>query len=262
MFGHDGTTPVLRIGCTLILPLMLAGCAGELSVLAPEGPAAAQVAELWWVMLAGAVLIFAGVMALALYAFKPTRGAGPSPKLLLIGGGLIFPVVTMIALLIWALMRGEQLVARENSEFLTLNAHSAQWSWSFSYPAGETTEGVLHVPAGEPFLVRITSEDVIHSFWVPRLGGKMDAVPGRTNLLVLRADRPGIYRGICAEYCGIGHTQMVFEVHAHPRDIYPGILAEAASGRIPSEMIIPREPPASDEIGETVRRFIRPEESQ
>lgn len=231
-------------------------------MLAPEGPAATQVADLWWVMLAGAVIIFAGVMALALYAFKPTRGPGPSPGFLLIGGGLIFPVVTMIALLIWALMRGEQLVAREDSQFLTLEAHSAQWSWTFSYPGGQTTQGVLHVPAGEPFLIRITSADVIHSFWVPRLGGKMDAVPGRTNLLVLRADRPGVYRGVCAEYCGIGHTQMVFEVHAHPSDAYPGVLSEAASGRIPSDMITPRDPPASDEIGETILRFIRPEESQ
>ncbi len=213
-------------------------------------------------MLAGAVLILVGVMALALYAFKRNRGSGPPPRLLLIGGGLIFPIVTMIALLIWALMRGEQLVAREDAEILAFDAHSAQWSWTFSYPGGESTQGVLHVPAGEPFLVRITSADVIHSFWVPRLGGKMDAIPGKTNLLTLRADRPGVYRGVCAEYCGIGHTQMAFEIHVHPEEEYPDILADAISGTPPSEMYTPRKAPASDEIGESIGRLLGPEETE
>lgn len=245
-----------------MLAFALAGCAGELSVLAPEGPAAAQVAELWWVMLAGAVFILAGVMALALYAFKRNRGPGPPARLLLVGGGLIFPIVTMIALLFWALMRGEQLVARDNAELLAIDANAAQWVWSFSYPGGERTQGVLHVPAGEAFLVRITSADVIHSFWVPALGGKMDAIPGKTNLLTLRADRPGVYRGVCAEYCGIGHTQMAFEIHAHPEEDYPAILANAGSGAPPSEMYTPRNAPAADEIGESIGRLLGPEESE
>ncbi|GGX07361.1 QoxB, Quinol oxidase subunit II [Pigmentiphaga litoralis] len=76
-------------------------------------------------------------------------------------------------------------------------------------------QAIIHIPAGEPVDFHITSRDVIHSFWIPRLGGKMDAIPGRVNILRLQADAPGIYRGVCAEFCGVGHALMPFEVHAH-----------------------------------------------
>jgi len=86
---------------------------------------------------------------------------------------------------------------------------------------------VLHIPAGQPVDVLVTSSDVIHSFWSPRLAGKIDAVPGHENVVRLTADRPGTYRGVCAEFCGVGHTDMHFSVVAHPPEEYAQALAEA-----------------------------------
>ena len=211
-------------------------------------------------MLAGAVLILLGVMSLALYAFWPRRRWQGSSQLFLVGGGLIFPAVTLAALLAYALMRGEQLSGRAPEGTLVVNAHAEQWLWTFSYPNGQLTQNILHVPAGEPFQLAITSADVIHSFWVPQLGGKMDAIPGKTNRLVLQADRPGIYRGKCAEYCGIGHLEMQFELHAHRPEVYSTIIATAHSGDVNPDGVIPRDPPASRIIGDSMRRIFNQEE--
>jgi cytochrome c oxidase subunit 2 len=209
--------------------LLLAGCAGELSTLDPAGPAAARVATLWWVMLGGAVVILTGVVGTALYALRRVaRQRTFSEGRVLIGWGLVFPVVTLLALMAFAFLRGEQLLGRGDPADQPLRAHSQQWSWTFGYPGGEQTSQILHVPSGQEFTLAITSGDVIHSFWVPRLGGKMDAIPGKTNQLRLQADQPGIYRGVCAEYCGLGHAHMQFEVHAHLPEDYPAALASAA----------------------------------
>ena len=101
------------------------------------------------------------------------------------------------------------------------------WAWHFEYPDrpewGRTKD--LHIPAGRPVDVTITSSDVIHSFWVPRLAGKIDAIPGRANTLRIEADRPGRYGGTCAEFCGTGHTGMSFDVIAHPPATYEKTMA-------------------------------------
>lgn len=215
--------------CTVAGALLLAGCAGELSTLDPAGPAAARVATLWWVMLAGAVVILTGVVGTALYALRRVaRRRTFSDGRVLIGWGLIFPVATLLALMAFAFLRGEQLLGRSDDTRQPFRAHSQQWAWTFGYPGGQQTSQILHVRAGQEFTLAITSGDVIHSFWVPRLGGKMDAIPGKTNYLRLQADQPGIYRGICAEYCGLGHAHMLFEVHAHRPEDYPAALAAAA----------------------------------
>ena len=234
----------------MAFPLALAGCAGELSTLAPAGPAAEQVADLWWAMLAGAFLILAGVMAAALYALKRKRGGeGLSERAMLIGGGLIFPTVTLAVLMGWAFLRGELLLARPDPAVPTADVEAGQWFWEFSYPGGERTLNELHVPAGREFQVRVQSPDVIHSFWVPRLGGKIDAIPGKVNRIALRGDRPGIYFGTCAEYCGVGHATMQFVVYAHEEADYAAALA-AAAGRTanPIDVVQPRRMPATSVI--------------
>ncbi len=181
-------------------------------------------------MFTGAVVILAGVMAAFLLSFG--RGGRAVPKnLMLIGGGLVFPVVVLTLLLGWALFRGEHLLARAPAGMPVVHAHAVRFGWEFRYPAANlTTMNILHVPAGEPFQVRVTSADVIHSFWVPRLGGKIDAVPGKTNRIVLAADAPGTYAGTCAEYCGVGHAHMNFQVRAHPPADYETALAAAGDG--------------------------------
>jgi cytochrome c oxidase subunit II len=235
-FRHALPTRVAHAGCAAGL-LMLPSCAGELSTLEPAGPAAARVAELWWVMFAGAMLILIGVVAVVIYSFRRNRPVPEfSERRVLVGWGLVFPFVTLFALMMFAFLRGEELLARPDPDILVIEGQSNQWSWTFVYPGGVHTTGILHVPAGETFHVNVSSADVIHSFWVPRLGGKIDAIPGKVNRMALRADEPGLYRGVCAEYCGIGHAHMTFEVRAHAPELYEMALAQAGLGQMQEKL--------------------------
>ncbi|HXH52031.1 MAG TPA: cytochrome c oxidase subunit II [Sphingomicrobium sp.] len=250
VLGHDGATRTAKAGCAVVACLAAAACTGDFSILQPEGPVAARVAHLWWVMLAGAFAILFGVTAVALYALKRRRrGFDVSERTMLVGWGLVFPVVTLALLMGWAFLRGEQLLARPDAGVLTVRVHAVQWAWHASYPGGERTVNAIHVPAGVPFHVEVTSGDVIHSFWVPRLGGKIDAIPGKVNRIALQADRPGLYRGLCAEYCGLGHAHMLLVLHAHPAEDYAGALAAAAAQPPPADMpevLEPRRTPADN----------------
>lgn len=250
-FGHRWGTRAVHAGCAAAL-LALAGCEGRFSTLDPAGPAAARIAELWWVMFAGAMLILAGVMAAALYSLRVRRrGRALSERRVLIGWGLVFPLATLLALMAFAFLRGEQLLARPDGG-LELEAQARQWQWRFGYPGGAASEGVLHIPAGRTVHMLVASEDVIHSFWVPRLAGKIDAIPGRVNRIAIRADRPGRYWGQCAEYCGPGHAHMPFTVLAHPPDRYAAALATLTSVR-PDDLPVlqRRRSPALDALRNT-----------
>jgi cytochrome c oxidase subunit 2 len=228
----------------------LPACSGELSALDPAGPAAERVAALWYIMLWGAAVILTGVMGVAIFALATAaRERQFATRKVLIGWGLIFPVLTLSALMAFAFLRGEQLLARGDDEAGAIRVHAERWQWRFAYPGGQQSANVLHIPAGREFAVVITSEDVIHSFWVPRLGGKIDAVPGKHNHLRLRADRPGIYYGQCSEYCGTGHAHMQFEVHVHPESDYPAALAAADDVEaVPLPVLEQRRAPASHTI--------------
>lgn len=197
----------------------LAGCSGALSALDPAGPAAAHIAALWWAMLAGAALIIVFVTTLLLLALR-RRGPRPParPRTWLLMGGLVFPGTVLLVLLGFGAVIGERLLPRATAQTLTVEVEAAQWRWTFRQPlAGGLAEreGTLDIPAGRPVDLRIRSADVIHSVWVPRLAGKLDAIPGRVNTLRIQADLPGVYEGQCAEYCGIGHRAMKFRVVAH-----------------------------------------------
>lgn len=112
---------------------------------------------------------------------------------------------------------------------MRIEGHAQRWNWSFSHPEGDQVfEDILHIPAGEPVDIAVTSEDVIHSFWVPRLGGKIDAIPGHTNVIRIEADEPGTYWGICAEYCGEGHDGMRFQVEAHDAQSFAELMGGTA----------------------------------
>lgn len=199
-------------------------------------------------------MILGGVVGTAIYAVATSgRERHFSTRRVLVGWGLVFPGVVLTALMGFAFLRGEQLLARgEDDESALIRVHAEQWRWRFAYPGGAQTIGVLHVPAGRAFTVAITSRDVIHSFWVPRLGGKMDAVPGKTNRLRLRANRPGVYYGQCSEYCGPGHAHMQFRVHAHAPADYPAALAAAAGDAAadPLPVLDQRPAPASGVIAD------------
>jgi len=201
--------------------LLLGGCTQELSIMHPAGPAAATIATLWWVLLVGAVAIFTLVMVLLLLAFRARDAADSSDhsheRRWIVGLGLAFPVTVLAALLVYGLSIGERLMPSAAPDLVTVGAEARQWAWRFTYadlPDRETHD-VLHIPAGTPIDVQITTADVIHSFWVPRLAGKLDAIPGHVNVLRIEADLPGEYDGVSAEFSGVGYRAHEFTVVAH-----------------------------------------------
>ena len=214
----------------------MGGCAGEQSALAPAGPAAQAIAGLWWGMLIGAAALFALTMALLAAAFLRRRGAGAPagaaapvrPWRWLVGGGLVLPALVLSVLLGFTLATGERLLPRPGVDVVTVQAHAAQWRWTFRQQgAGAALErvGTLDIPAGRPVDLKLSSADVIHSFWVPRLAGKLDAIPGRVNTLRIQAAQPGIYHGQCAEFCGSGHAGMRVRVVVHDAAGWAAFLA-------------------------------------
>ena len=190
-------------------------------VLDPHGPFSNSVTTLAWVLIALVTLIFLGVCAamwVALYGSDELRAK--------LGGervvkwfGLIIPAGVLLLLLAWGLALTRGLTAIQGDELRMRVSGSIYW-WRVSYldAAGKemlADANELHIPVGRPVVVDMLSEDVIHSFWVPKLGGKMDMIPGRTNRLKLQADKAGVYGGQCAEFCGGAHALMGFVVVAH-----------------------------------------------
>lgn len=171
-----------------------------------------------------AVLVLIMVVALWLYALRRKPGqlnqeqAQRIQNRWIIGGGLVLPITSMTVLLAFGIPIGHRMLPLpvEGEEVLRIEVTGHQWWWQVRYPEQDIElRDELHIPAGRPVDLHLTSNDVIHSFWVPRLGGKLDMLPGRTNVLRLQADEPGIYHGQCAEFCGLSHAHMKFTVHAH-----------------------------------------------
>jgi cytochrome c oxidase subunit 2 len=203
----------------------LAGCSGVQSAIDPAGPHAEIVNTIGWIMIAGGAAIFVIVLALTAFAIAaPQRsrrwlGSG----VVVIVGGIALPVVALSALLVYGLALAADLVRAPGEPPLRIAIVGEQWWWRVNYldAAGDTalaSANEVRIPTGRPVEFILTTADVIHSFWVPRLGGKLDMIPGRENRLVLEASRPGVYRGQCAEYCGGPHAQMAFDVVAHLPD--------------------------------------------
>ncbi len=181
-------------------------------------------------MLAGSTLLFALVLGLfALTMLRPGFGAGVSPRGWIVSGGLLMPIPVLTLLTYYALFQGERLLPTDEAGIapIRIEARARQWEWEFRYldEAGSpSTVNVLHIPVDRPIDVITTSEDVIHSFWVPRLGGKVDATPGHAARLRLFADRAGVFGGVCAEYCGGGHSGMRFRVEAHAPEAFRALV--------------------------------------
>ncbi len=183
-------------------------------------------------MLIGAALLLVLVVVLFLLVVRrPGWGSSLSPMRWVVLGGLALPAAVLVPLVAYGLIAGERLLPLPGAAPPRIEAIGKQWTWRFRYPeqGGVETVSVLHLRAGTPVDILVRSEDVIHSFWVPRLGGKIDAVPGQVNRLRLQADVPGAYEGQCAEFCGLSHTQMRFKVIVHRPEDYAAALAQAAS---------------------------------
>ena len=185
-----------------------------------------------------AVLVLIVLVALWLYALRRKPGQVDEHQARriqyrwIIGGGLILPITSMSVLLVFGIPIGHRMLPLPvaGEEVLRIDVTGHQWWWQVSYPQqGIVLRDELHIPAGQPVDLHLTSNDVIHSFWVPRLGGKLDMLPGRTNVLRLQADEPGTYHGQCAEFCGTDHAHMKFTVHAHAAEDFAAWQQRAAN---------------------------------
>lgn len=197
-----------------------ASWAGMHSVLHPRGEDAARIAEIGWVLYVGAGLIFLAasiMLGLAMYGPEKARGMLRRPALIVLAG-VAFPVAVLTALLAYAL-QSAAAKTRGAEAALRIEVAGELWWWRVRYrdEAGDLlfeTANDIRIPVGVPVEILLTSSNVIHSFWVPSLAGKLDMVPGRTNRLRMLAREPGVFSGLCAEYCGAQHAKMQFDVQA------------------------------------------------
>jgi len=193
---------------------------GIQSALNAQGPHADAVADLTWVMIYGGAAIFALVLALAAYAlWWPRRRAWMGNRRFVLAAGFVFPLVTLTALLVYTFAVARSIVVFPDEPDLRVEIIGEQWWWRIHYldQGGRVefaTANELVIPAGRSIELTLRAADVIHSFWVPSLAGKLDMIPGHTNRLRISASRPGVFRGQCAEYCGGPHALMGFYVIA------------------------------------------------
>ena len=196
---------------------------GSQSALNPQGPGASEIAALSWLLFAGAAVIFVAVVALAVYAVVAGRGrpAWMARTRFIVAAGIVFPLIVLTGLLIRAFMPAAEADGGPGSAVLRIEVVGEQWWWRVHYLNSDgsrffATANEIRIPVGQRVEFALRSADVIHSFWVPALAPKLDMIPGRVNRLVLSADRPGEFRGQCAEYCGGPHARMALFVIAMP----------------------------------------------
>jgi cytochrome c oxidase subunit II len=224
----------------LVLPLVLAlaGCGGNQNTLDPANRPERSISNLFWVMFGVAIVGFALIVFLLFLGWvrraQPNlpggRGETAATRIVL-GFGVALPIVLLSALFIWSdlfVMRSTAAPAK-GSTALTIRVIGHQWWWEVRYDNSKAvTANEIHIPVGTRVDVVLTTADVIHSFWVPELNRKVDMIPGHENRLLLIADHPGVYRGQCAEFCGLQHANMAVEVVAQPRSRFDAWLAHNA----------------------------------
>jgi cytochrome c oxidase subunit 2 len=200
----------------------LAGCSGIQSALAPDGLEAERVRLLFWIMTVGGTAILALVIVLTAVAIVK-RPTWLGSEAVIIGGGLIFPAVTLTVLLAYGLMLMNAAAESTDGEApLRISIRGEQWWWRVTYLDGDgrsvASANEIRIPVGRNVRMELTSADVIHSLWMPKLAGKLDMIPGRTTVLNVVAKTAGVSRGQCAEYCGGAHAMMSLFVVALPPD--------------------------------------------
>jgi cytochrome c oxidase subunit II len=241
-----------RLCAALLLAavLPLAGCREQQNSLAPKSHQARDIASLFWWMMGGAWLGLALVVALLFWSWKrrnrrglgsDTEGPKPGEErswYVVLGLGIAMPIVVIAALFVVSdifLIKTTQAPAA-NATAMTVDVVGHQWWWEIRYPGTPAvTANEIHIPVRTPVRVVATTADVIHSFWVPQLNRKIDTIPGRRNSIELDADTPGVYRGACAEFCGLQHAHMAVFVIAQPEAAFRKWLAnQSRPARQPS----------------------------
>src|ERR1700710_3096683 len=215
------------------------------SLFDPASPQARAVAGLWWWMFGAGMVIWIGVFCLSVYAVRAKRGHREADNLMhvseetnhrleqVVGAGVFASILVLGGFLAYDFSVG-RLLAQHPQRALTIDVVGHQWWWEVQYEDPEPSKRVgtaneIHVPVGEPIQFKLRSVDVIHSFWAPNLNGKRDLVPGYVSTLWFQADTPGVYRGQCAEFCGMQHAKMAFYIVAEPPVKFAAWIAAGSS---------------------------------
>jgi cytochrome c oxidase subunit 2 len=230
------------VALAIAVGIATASCGGAHSIVNPKGSEADRVAGVWWLMFGLAAAVYVVVAGCILYAAtRGRRRRGPSrlhDNWFIWIGGVIVPFLILVVLAVVTVDATSALRTSSPGE-VRIDVVGKLWWWEVRYPGhGVVTANEIHIPRGTPINVRLTSDNVIHSFWVPQLAGKMDTIPGQPNNLEFTADKVGRYAGRCAEFCGLQHAHMGFEVIVETPADYGRWLARRE--RVPLE-------PASEE---------------
>jgi cytochrome c oxidase subunit 2 len=190
----------------------------------PQGPVARQLDNLidpvFLIAIVVGVLVF-GLLGYIIWKFRmvsdddaPVQVHGNARMEL---GWTIAPAVILAGVGIFTVINVLDINRKAvGSDVVNVKVIGHQWFWEYQYPDQKiVTANELHIPIGRPVELEMTSVDVIHSFWPPKLAGKLDVVPGRTNYMKIQSDKPGTFYGQCAEYCGLSHANMRLRVVAH-----------------------------------------------
>lgn len=211
--------------------LLLAGCNPHQSAFAPFGLEAQTTLHLAIALGTAATLIVLGVAAICAVAVRTPEGrlSHETGMRVVLWFGAVLPTIVLIALLLWALPAMRPLPA--SAADLRIRVGADQFWWRVSYHSNDNPAVIsaneVRLPVGRTVVFELAATDVVHSFWIPGLAGKMDMIPGRTNRLVVRAEKPGTYRGVCAEFCGLSHALMAFDVVAMEPAAFDSWLAAA-----------------------------------
>ncbi|MEO7057394.1 MAG: cytochrome c oxidase subunit II, partial [Caldimonas sp.] len=231
------------------LPLAASATSTPMSYLRTFGPAGDPATRLGWGLGLVSIAVVLIITVLLLMAVLRRRAAESDPAALAVrsdeGGmrwlyiGVGISTVVLLACAVWTMFTVAAVAMPARTD-LTLQVTASQWWWSVRYESGEpdrvfTTANEIHIPVGSPVRIELKSQDVIHSFWIPQLGGKMDVIPGQTNVTWLQADKPGVYRGQCGEYCGAQHAHMAMYVVADaPADYAAWLRGQLGDAKAPT----------------------------
>lgn len=224
-----------------------------MSALDPAGYGAEAIGELFWALVIGGAVVWVAVLALGFYAAR-TQPRPEKPRqaaMFIIGGGAVLPTIILAGYLVYGLALLPRLTIHAPEGSLRIEVTGEQFWWRVRYhlPDGASFDlaNEVRLPVDEPVEFILGSPDVIHSFWIPSIGGKMDMIPGRTTHLTLEPTRTGVFRGACAEYCGTSHAFMSF---------YAVVTERAEFERWLEDQMRPALEPASDLAARGRDRFI------
>lgn len=226
------------IGLLLPLILLLTACGGgEQSMFTTAGKGARDVAGLWWLMFWLSTAVFVVVLILlAVAVFRGEKSREPKNALskrsrlrMVVLGGIVTPLIIIAVVFTDSFRVLTGFADMRESSDLVVEVVGHQYWWEVNYPeSGVVTANEIHVPVGSSITFNLTASDVIHSFWVPSLHGKLDMMPGKNTSITIEPEEVGTYRGQCAQFCGLQHANMAFLVIVEEQEVFDQWLSAQA----------------------------------